>query len=54
VPGVNVLIKGTLQGTVTDADGRYRIEVPGRDATLVFSSIGFETREAVVGGQGDD
>jgi TonB-linked SusC/RagA family outer membrane protein len=50
LPGVNVLIKGTSRGTVTDANGRYSIEVPG-ESILVFSSIGFETREIQVAGR---
>ncbi|MGI9542631.1 MAG: SusC/RagA family TonB-linked outer membrane protein, partial [Cyclobacteriaceae bacterium] len=47
--GVNVLLQGTTTGTVTDIDGNYRIDVPGNDAVLVFSSIGYETRTEVVG-----
>lgn len=39
LPGVNVVIKGTAIGTVTDIDGNYSISVPKR-ATLVFSFIG--------------
>ncbi|MFD1096743.1 SusC/RagA family TonB-linked outer membrane protein [Salegentibacter chungangensis] len=50
LPGVNVLIKSTNQGTVTDMDGNYSIEVD-ETATLVFSSVGFETREVDVAGQ---
>src|SRR5690606_39222414 len=38
LPGVNVIIKGTSQGTATDAEGRYSLVVP-EDAVLVFSSI---------------
>ena len=38
LPGANVLIKGTAQGTVTDVEGNYSLEVPGDDAILVFSS----------------
>ncbi len=50
LPGANVTIKGTIKGTVTDLDGFYRILVePGQ--TLVFSSIGFETVERVVGNE---
>ncbi|HMI66299.1 MAG TPA: carboxypeptidase-like regulatory domain-containing protein [Cyclobacteriaceae bacterium] len=37
LPGVNVIVKGTTNGTVTDADGKYRISVPSSGATLVFS-----------------
>jgi TonB-dependent starch-binding outer membrane protein SusC len=48
LPGVNVLVKGTSQGTVTDIDGNFTIGV-GSDATLVFSFIGFVTEEVVVG-----
>src|SRR5438132_1172760 len=50
VPGANVSEKGTTNGTVTDADGNYRISV-GANATLVFSFIGFATQEVVVGSQ---
>ena len=38
LPGVNILISGTSQGTVTDADGKYAIDAPA-DASLVFSFI---------------
>jgi TonB-linked SusC/RagA family outer membrane protein len=51
LPGVNVLVKGTANGTVTDGDGNYSIEVPNADAILVFSSIGYATTEITVGGQ---
>jgi iron complex outermembrane receptor protein len=50
VPGVNILEKGTSNGTVTDADGNYRISV-GDNATLVFSFVGFTTQELAVGTQ---
>ncbi|MGY5848905.1 SusC/RagA family TonB-linked outer membrane protein [Salegentibacter sp. F14] len=50
LPGVNVLVKGTNQGTVTDMDGEYSIEVTS-DAVLVFSSLGFERREIPVNNQ---
>lgn len=49
LPGVNVLLKGTVLGTVTDANGAYRISIPDGKATLVFSMIGFQTRETAVG-----
>ncbi len=51
LPGVNVLIKGTTQGTVTDMNGEYRINVPSNDAVLVFTSIGFTAEEVTVGNQ---
>ncbi len=44
LPGVNILIKGTKQGTTTDFDGHYRIKVP-LGKTLVFSYIGYQTKE---------
>ena len=51
LPGVNVVVKGTTIGTVTDIDGNYRINVSGSDAVLVFSSVGYETEEVTVGSQ---
>ncbi|MBN8821842.1 MULTISPECIES: TonB-dependent receptor [unclassified Spirosoma] len=51
LPGVTVLLKGTQRGTVTDADGRYRIEVPDGNATLVFSFVGYVSQEVNVGSQ---
>lgn len=50
LPGVNVLIKGTTTGTVTDLDGRYSLSAP-TDATLVFSFVGFTTQEIPVNGR---
>ncbi|WKN30651.1 TonB-dependent receptor [Porifericola rhodea] len=51
VPGVNVLVKDTNIGTVTDINGRYTLEVPDAESILVFSSIGFASEEILVGGQ---
>jgi TonB-linked SusC/RagA family outer membrane protein len=51
LPGVNVIVKGTTTGTVTDIDGKYSLRVPSRDAVLVFSAIGFSTTEVTVGSQ---
>ncbi|WP_084273514.1 SusC/RagA family TonB-linked outer membrane protein [Maribacter antarcticus] len=50
LPGVNVLVKGTTQGAVTDFDGNYSI-VANSNATLVFSYIGFTTQEITIKGQ---
>ncbi|MEO1050401.1 MAG: carboxypeptidase-like regulatory domain-containing protein [Bacteroidota bacterium] len=47
LPGVNIIIKGTTTGTVTDIDGYYKISAP-IGSTLVFSFVGMATREAVV------
>src|SRR5690606_33974180 len=51
IPGVNVLIKGTFSGTVTDVEGNYSISVPNEDGILVFSSIGYLTQEVAVNGR---
>ena len=48
MPGVNVLVKGTPQGTVTDAQGSFTISAPA-NATLVFTFVGFKTTEMPVG-----
>lgn len=50
IPGANVLEKGTSNGTVSDAEGNYRISV-GPNATLVFSFVGYTAQEVVVGAQ---
>lgn len=49
LPGVNVVIKGTTEGTITDIDGMYSIAVPSRESVLVFSYIGHVTEEVEVG-----
>ena len=48
VPFVNVIEKGTSNGTTSDADGNFRITVESLPTTLVFSYIGFETQELLV------
>ncbi len=49
LPGVNIVIQGTMQGAVTDINGNYSITVPGPDAVLVFSSVGYKTQTIPVG-----
>jgi TonB-linked SusC/RagA family outer membrane protein len=49
LPGVNVVVKGTTNGTVTDADGNYRVAATGSNITLVFSFIGLQTQEVPAG-----
>ena len=49
LPGVNVVLKGTTTGTVTDIDGNYKLSVPTGDGTLVFSFIGLATEEISIG-----
>ena len=50
LPGVSVLIKGTTSGTTTDADGRYSLNVPDlQNSILTLSFIGFKSQEVPVG-----
>jgi len=51
LPGVNVLVKGTNTGTISDINGGFRITVPSNDAILQFSYVGFTTQEVPVGSQ---
>ncbi|MFO7259409.1 MAG: carboxypeptidase-like regulatory domain-containing protein, partial [Bacteroidota bacterium] len=51
LPGVNIVEKGTANGTTTDSEGRYTLSVSGPEARLVFSFIGYATQEIVVGAQ---
>ena len=50
LPGVNVVVKGTTQGVITDLDGNFMISVPS-DAVLTFTYIGFKTQEVAVNGK---
>ncbi|GAP69533.1 TonB-linked outer membrane protein, SusC/RagA family [Bacteroidales bacterium 6E] len=49
LPGVNVVLKGTYRGVVTDINGSYQLDVPGNDVVLVFSFIGYTSVEELVG-----
>jgi TonB-linked SusC/RagA family outer membrane protein len=49
IPGVNVVVKGTTNGTTTDSDGNYKLSVPAGGGTLVFSFIGLKTEELAIG-----
>lgn len=51
LPGVNVLVKGSTSGTVTDGDGKFTLAGVATDGVLVFSFIGYTTREVAVNGQ---
>jgi TonB-dependent starch-binding outer membrane protein SusC len=53
LPGVNVIVKGTTTGTITDFDGNYTLSVPSASSTLVFSFIGFTPQEMVVGNRSE-
>ncbi len=49
IPGVNVVLKGTSNGTITGTDGSYTLTVPDGEGTLVFSFIGYVTEEVAIG-----
>ncbi len=49
LPGVNVVLKGTTNGTVTDTDGNYKLNIPASGGSLVFSFIGLQTQEVPIG-----
>jgi len=51
VPGVSILERGTTNGTTSDNDGKYSINVSSPNAVLVFSFIGYTTQEISVNGQ---
>ncbi|MCG8311274.1 MAG: TonB-dependent receptor [Cytophagales bacterium] len=51
MPGVNILLQGSMTGTVTDLNGNYAIEVPDENAVLIYSSVGYITQEIAVGSQ---
>jgi TonB-linked SusC/RagA family outer membrane protein len=49
LPGANVIIKGTADGTITDVNGNYEISVVNDSSVLIFSFIGLEPQEIAVG-----
>jgi TonB-dependent SusC/RagA subfamily outer membrane receptor len=51
LPGVNIIVKGTITGTITDLDGNYSIEADDPEDVLVFTFIGMLTQEIKVGNQ---
>jgi TonB-linked SusC/RagA family outer membrane protein len=51
LPGVNVVVKGTTNGTVTDTEGKYSLTVPSGSNVLIFSFIGLVTQEIDVNGR---
>ncbi len=51
LPGVTVVVKGTIHGIVTDVDGNYTLFKVPADATLVFSFVGMKTQEIVITGK---
>lgn len=51
LPGASVLIKGTAIGTVTDIDGNFSLNISQPNTTLVFSFVGFDSQEILLGNQ---
>lgn len=51
--GVNIAQKGTNQGTMSDIDGNYELILNGKNATLIFSYIGYQTKEMSVSGKSE-
>ncbi|MGM9511966.1 SusC/RagA family TonB-linked outer membrane protein [Larkinella sp. GY13] len=51
LPGVSVVVKGTQRGATTDVSGKYSLSVPNVQATLVFSFVGYVSKEITVGNQ---
>ncbi len=52
VPGVTVTVKGTTRGVLTDASGKFKIEVSNDNSVLVFSMVGYSAQEVTVGARG--
>ena len=53
LPGANVVVKGTTNGTTTDFDGKYQLDAVPQDGLLVFSFVGYATQEVNVNGQNE-
>lgn len=51
IPGVSVLVLGTLTGALTDVDGNYSLSVPNNATTIIFSFIGMNKQEVAIGSQ---
>ncbi|WP_229206165.1 TonB-dependent receptor [Dyadobacter fermentans] len=49
LPGVSVILKGTQRGTTSDVDGSFRIDVPDKGSVLIFSFVGYVSKEVTVG-----
>ena len=49
--GVSILVKGTTQGTLTDDEGKFSLNVPGISDTLRISYLGYETQDVPIAGQ---
>lgn len=53
LPGVSIIERGTTNGATTDVDGKYTLNASGSSSILVFSFIGYKTREVTVGNQSE-
>ncbi|NJO03943.1 MAG: SusC/RagA family TonB-linked outer membrane protein [Bacteroidia bacterium] len=51
LPGVNVVVKGTTIGTITDVEGNFQLSVPDGQNTLIFSFVGYLAQEVQIGNQ---
>ncbi len=51
IVGANIAIKGTVRGTSSDANGKFKIDVPNSSSVLVFTYVGFATKSITVGNQ---
>jgi hypothetical protein len=51
LPGVNILVKGTAEGTISDADGNFSIVAPTSESILVFSFVGYQAQEIAIAGR---
>lgn len=49
LPGVNILVQGTQRGTATGSDGRFSMDIPDEEVVMVFSFVGYVTREVTAG-----
>ncbi len=51
LPGVNIIIKGSTSGVITNLDGEYNIKIDDQNTVLVFSYVGYQSQEIFVGDQ---
>lgn len=51
LPGVNILVKGTAEGTISDANGNFSLSVPSNESVLIFSFVGYLAQEVSVAGR---
>jgi TonB-linked SusC/RagA family outer membrane protein len=51
IPGVSIIGKGSTSGTISDADGKYRLEVAEKTTDIIFSFLGFSSQEVKINGR---